>query len=58
MKHSFYLAVGIVLVLAFAGNTYAQAGVTTHAGSLADGANYLIQKPANWNGTLFLYSHG
>jgi pimeloyl-ACP methyl ester carboxylesterase len=58
MKHSFYLAVGIVLVLAFAGNTYAQAGVTTHAGSLADGATYLIQTPANWNGTLFLYSHG
>jgi pimeloyl-ACP methyl ester carboxylesterase len=58
MKHSFYLAVGIVLVLAFALNTYAQAGVTTHAGSLADGATYLIQKPANWNGTLFLYSHG
>src|SRR5277367_5834589 len=25
---------------------------------LADGATYLIEVPANWNGTLFLYSHG
>jgi pimeloyl-ACP methyl ester carboxylesterase len=36
----------------------AQAGITTHTGSLADGATYLIEVPANWNGTLFLYSHG
>ncbi len=27
-------------------------------GSLADGATYLIEVPANWNKTLFLYSHG
>jgi pimeloyl-ACP methyl ester carboxylesterase len=27
-------------------------------GSLADGATYEIQVPANWNCTLFLYSHG
>ncbi len=26
--------------------------------ALADGATYLIQVPSNWNGTLFLYSHG
>jgi len=31
---------------------------TTNSGSLADGAKYLIEVPANWNGTLFLYSHG
>ncbi len=30
----------------------------TLTGSLADGATYLIQVPANWNCTLFLYSHG
>ena len=36
----------------------AQTGVTTHTGALADGATYLIEVPANWNGTLFLYSHG
>ena len=30
----------------------------TLTGSLADGATYLIQVPADWNGTLVLYSHG
>jgi pimeloyl-ACP methyl ester carboxylesterase len=33
--------------------------VTTSNGALADGASYELQCPAgNWNGTLFLYSHG
>lgn len=32
-------------------------GTTTLQGTL-DGANYLIQVPANWHGTLLLYSHG
>jgi pimeloyl-ACP methyl ester carboxylesterase len=36
----------------------AQAGIATHTGSLPDGATYLLEVPANWNGTLFLYSHG
>src|SRR5579872_6995726 len=36
----------------------AQAQVTTHTGALPDGATFLIEVPANWNGTLFLYSHG
>lgn len=27
-------------------------------GKLADGTTYLIQVPSDWNGTLFLYSHG
>jgi pimeloyl-ACP methyl ester carboxylesterase len=40
------------------GGARAQAGVTTQSGTLADGATYLIEVPANWNGTLFLYSHG
>jgi len=30
----------------------------TLTGTLADGATYEIQVPANWNCTLFLYSHG
>src|ERR1700731_287613 len=38
--------------------TNAQVSVMTKAGSLADGATYLIQVPSNWNHTLFLYSHG
>jgi pimeloyl-ACP methyl ester carboxylesterase len=36
----------------------ADAPVTTLDGSLSDGATYLIQVPAAWNGTLVLYSHG
>src|SRR5579883_1027703 len=32
-------------------------GTNTLQGTI-DGANYLIQVPANWNGTLLLYSHG
>ena len=46
------------LLLAVASSTRAQAGITTIKGSLPDGATYLIEVPANWNGTLFLYSHG
>jgi len=53
----FLLLVPLV-VLSLAGTARAQAGVTTHMGTLADGATYLIEVPANWNGTLFLYSHG
>lgn len=49
----------LAIVLAwFSPAAYAQPGVTTHTGSLPDGATYLIEVPANWNGTLFLYSHG
>lgn len=32
-------------------------GIKTLQGAI-NGANYLIQVPANWNGTLLLYSHG
>jgi pimeloyl-ACP methyl ester carboxylesterase len=51
------VAVAILFGL-MAVNAQAQAGVTPYAGTLADGATYLIEVPANWNGTLFLYSHG
>ena len=34
------------------------AGDTVLCGSLGDGATYLIEVPAHWNRTLFLYSHG
>jgi pimeloyl-ACP methyl ester carboxylesterase len=36
----------------------AQTGPKTFTGALPDGATYLIEVPANWNKTLFLYSHG
>ena len=38
--------------------TVTAAGAETLTGTLPDGATYLIQVPANWNGTLVLYSHG
>src|ERR1035438_10859196 len=47
-----------VLFLLATGDARAQAGVSAQAGSLPDGATYIIEVPANWNGTLFLYSHG
>jgi len=53
-----YVAAVAVMFLVVAGSARAQASVSTHAGSLPDGATYLIEVPANWNGTLFLYSHG
>ena len=34
------------------------AAVTTLTGTFKDGATYKIEVPADWNGTLFLYSHG
>jgi pimeloyl-ACP methyl ester carboxylesterase len=34
------------------------AAARTLTGTLSDGATYKIQVPANWNCTLFLYSHG
>src|ERR1700756_4755270 len=36
----------------------AQVSVASKTDSLPDGATYLIEVPSNWNGTLFLYSHG
>jgi len=54
----FLLAAATVFLLTFSGTAHAQAGVTTKTGTLADGATYLIEVSANWNGTLFLYSHG
>lgn len=54
------LVVTTVFLLSVSGTARAQAAVTvtTHSGSLADGAKYLIEVPSDWNGTLFLYSHG
>lgn len=54
----FSLAIAAILFLSVASSARAQAGVTTIPGGLPDGATYLLEVPANWNGTLFLYSHG
>jgi hypothetical protein len=53
-----FSAIVAVLVLSIADTSRAQASVITKTGSLSDGATYLIEVPYNWNGTLFLYSHG
>lgn len=52
-----FLAVAVVFT-AGSNTAWAQAGVTPTTGALPDGATYLIEVPAKWNGTLFLYSHG
>jgi pimeloyl-ACP methyl ester carboxylesterase len=48
-------AVAVVLIAAFCGSAAAQQHIT---GTLPDGATYVIDVPAKWNGTLLLYSHG
>jgi pimeloyl-ACP methyl ester carboxylesterase len=53
-----FLSSVVMIIFSFVGTARAQVGVTTHMGNLKDGATYLIEVPANWNGTLFLYSHG
>jgi len=59
IKHSVLFSAFIAaLILSIADSSRAQVGVTTSTGSLSDGATYLMQVPNNWNGTLFLYSHG
>jgi pimeloyl-ACP methyl ester carboxylesterase len=53
-----FIAVLAALLIALAGSAQAQTGVKMLPGNLQDGATFLIEVPANWNGTLFLYSHG
>jgi hypothetical protein len=52
----FFFVFAAILLLSNAGAIWAQPSVVT--GTLPDGATFLIEVPANWNGTLFLYSHG
>jgi pimeloyl-ACP methyl ester carboxylesterase len=54
-------AIALGLGFAVVGLGPAQAlasGPETLTGTFGDGATYLIQVPASWNGTLVLYSHG
>jgi pimeloyl-ACP methyl ester carboxylesterase len=48
----------LAMIFLICGSGYAQSGIRRVPGTLPDGATYLIEVPANWNGTLFLYSHG
>src|SRR5579864_3582936 len=59
VKNGVFVALfSAVLLFSVTTTANAQISLTTKAGALADGATYLIQVPSNWNGTLFLYSHG
>lgn len=58
IKNVLSVAVLLTLFLGFPLAAHAQLGGTAHKGTLPDGATYLIEVPSNWNGTLFLYSHG
>jgi pimeloyl-ACP methyl ester carboxylesterase len=57
-KRAIYFFAVAFLLINITRSASAQTGVTTHSGSLPDHATYLIEVPENWNGTLFLYSHG
>ncbi len=48
-------ALAAILIAALCGSARAQKHLT---GTLPDGATYVIDVPAKWNGTLLLYSHG
>jgi hypothetical protein len=55
-----FVALAVAIAVAAGGITSAAggAGPGTYTGTLADGAKYLIEVPAGWNGTVVLYSHG
>jgi pimeloyl-ACP methyl ester carboxylesterase len=57
-RHVTLFAAMAALVLLFCGGAWAQSGVTMKTRTLPDGAAYLMEVPSNWNGVLFLYSHG
>jgi pimeloyl-ACP methyl ester carboxylesterase len=48
----------IVFGSVLAGAAPTGSGTRLLTGTLSDGATYKIEVPGNWNGTLFLYSHG
>jgi hypothetical protein len=52
------LAVSPAPALAAAVHHSPSGNVRVLRGKLADGSTYLIQVPANWNRTMFLFSHG
>jgi hypothetical protein len=54
-RGTLFSALATALVFLFAGSATAQKHIT---GTLSDGATYVIDVPAAWNGTLLLYSHG
>src|SRR5271167_4143800 len=57
IQQRMFLAACSAMLVLFVGQVQAS-DVKSYKGKFPDGATYLIQVPANWNGTLVLYSHG
>jgi dienelactone hydrolase len=62
MRRRLRLLVPTLLAVALVGGTVTTATAAAAAshieGTLASGATYVMDVPANWNGTVLLYSHG
>ena len=53
------VSAGVLAALVAASGAQAQAASSTHySGTTADTGQWIADVPANWNGTLLLYSHG
>src|ERR1700745_1586137 len=57
-KQGIFALAFFALLLSVTTTPPAQVRVASRRDSPPDGATYLIEVPSNWNGTLFLYSHG
>jgi pimeloyl-ACP methyl ester carboxylesterase len=57
-QHLQLLAATLVATMLFSYSVTAQVGLKTYTGTFPDGATYIIEVPHDWNGGLFLYSHG
>src|SRR5215467_5903947 len=51
------IALSAILALLLGSHASGQS-LRTQTGALSDGAQYIIDVPGNWNGTLLVYSHG
>jgi len=54
-NRALFASLSLILIAAFCSSAAAQSHIT---GTLPDGATYVIDVPASWNGVLLLYSHG
>jgi pimeloyl-ACP methyl ester carboxylesterase len=53
-----FVVITLAAIILLSLSARAQLDLKTYTGTFPDGAAYLIEVPQNWNGTLFLYSHG
>src|SRR5260370_898078 len=57
-SHKAFLVLVAIAVAVMAGSVTAGAANPAPETGAIDGANFIIEMPASWNGTLVLYSHG